>query len=98
MINHLKCCKVYNTDSVQTQIAFKPSKEGDNALGVWRFDAQIGRKALAKMVVPDELSFKFVDGEGFKEFIDVVCPKFHIPSRWTVARDCFELFMNHRMN
>ena len=87
---------MYNTDSVQTQISFKPSMEGDYALGVWKFDAQIARKALAKMIVLDELPFKFVDGEGFKEFIATVCPKFHIPSRWTVARDCYELFLDRK--
>ncbi|KAK1365063.1 hypothetical protein POM88_040624 [Heracleum sosnowskyi] len=90
LINHMKSCKVYNTDSVQTQISFKPSKEGDYALGVWKFDARIARNALAKMIVLDELPFKFVDGEGFKEFIAAVCPKFHISSRWTIARDCYD--------
>ena len=96
LLNHITSCKVYNIDSVQTQISFKPSMEGDYVLGVWKFDAQIVRKALAKMIVLDELPFKFVDGEGFKEFIATVCPKFHIPSRWTVARDCYELFLDRK--
>ena len=33
-------------------------------------------------------------GEGFKDFVAALCPKFHIPSRWTVSRDCYGLFMD----
>lgn len=94
LINHLRSCKVYNTDSIQTQISFKPSKEGDASLAIWKFDAKVARKALAKMIVIDELPFKFVDAEGFKNFVVAVCPKFHIPSRWTIARDCYGLFID----
>ena len=58
------------------------------------------------MIIVDELQFKFVEGEGFKQFMYVACPKFKIPNRWTVNRDYYNayveaklklknLFMNH---
>ncbi|KAK8662837.1 hypothetical protein V6N13_024724 [Hibiscus sabdariffa] len=31
-------------------------------------------------------------GEGFKLFLPIACPRFHLPSRYTVRRDCLDLF------
>ena len=50
------------------------------------------------MVIVDELSFKFIEGEGFKNFISVVCPRFKVPSRWTVSRDCYNEYLGGRLN
>ena len=48
------------------------------------------------MVIQDELPFKFVEGEGFKKFMTVACPRFKLPSRWTVNKDSFELYIEER--
>lgn len=50
------------------------------------------------MIVIDVLPLKFVDGEGSKDFVAVLCPKFHIPCRWTIARDCYGYSWMVRMN
>lgn len=50
------------------------------------------------MVIIDELSFKFVKGSGFKQFVDLACPMFKIPSRWTVNRDVFSIFFEEKTN
>ena len=63
----------------------------------WKFDQVLARKALARMMMVDEMPFKFVEREGFRHFINVICPKFWIPSRWTISRDCFELFNEKRL-
>jgi hypothetical protein len=34
-----------------------------------------------------------VEGEGFQDFMKVVEPRFSIPSRYTVMRECVRLFM-----
>ncbi|XP_078154148.1 zinc finger BED domain-containing protein RICESLEEPER 2-like [Carex rostrata] len=60
----------------------------------WRFEQDAIRQALACMVILDELPFSFVEGEGFKKFVAAACPRFRIPSRTTVTRDCFEVFTN----
>ncbi|XP_050238141.1 zinc finger BED domain-containing protein RICESLEEPER 2-like [Mercurialis annua] len=66
-------------------------------LSAWKFDQDAIRDALAYMVILDELPFKFVEGEGFRKFMSCACPKFKIPSRWTVTRDCFQLYLAERL-
>ena len=63
-------------------------------LGTWKFDNESIRTALSNMIIVDELPFKFVEGEGFKIFINVACPRFKIPSRWTVSRDCYNAYLD----
>ncbi|XP_052483295.1 zinc finger BED domain-containing protein RICESLEEPER 3-like [Gossypium raimondii] len=46
------------------------------------------------MIVIDELPFKFVESEGFKKFMFVACPRFHIPSRTTMTRDVYQLYLD----
>ena len=49
------------------------------------------------MIVIDELPFKFVEGEGLKNFVSAACPRFSIPSRWTVSRDYFDFYIDERI-
>ncbi|MBA0739488.1 hypothetical protein Gogos_012755 [Gossypium gossypioides] len=49
------------------------------------------------MIVIDELPFKFVEIEGFRKFMFVACPRFHIPSRTTITRDVYELYLYERV-
>ncbi|MFQ6634634.1 hypothetical protein Gotur_010916 [Gossypium turneri] len=49
------------------------------------------------MIVIDELPFKFVESEGFKKFMFVACPRFHIHSRTTMTRDVYQLYLNERV-
>ena len=44
------------------------------------------------MVILDEVPPRFVEKEGFKQFMKVAQPCFRIPSRTTVNRDCFDIF------
>ena len=37
------------------------------------------RLALARMIIIDELPFRYVDRQGFKEFMEVVEPRIPIP-------------------
>ncbi|GJZ78692.1 zinc finger BED domain-containing protein RICESLEEPER 2-like protein [Tanacetum coccineum] len=54
------------------------------------------RRALAYMLIVDELPFKFVEGKGFKHFLNATQPLFHTPSRITMARDCMKLFLEEK--
>ena len=67
------------------------AKEG--VISTWKFDQAQSSKALAKMIIVDKLPFSFVEKEGFKNFMRVTMPQFHIPSRRTVTRDCYELYL-----
>ncbi|PUZ73368.1 hypothetical protein GQ55_2G468500 [Panicum hallii var. hallii] len=42
------------------------------------------------MVIIDEMPFISVEGEGFKRYSKVLQPRFEIPSRITVERDCMQ--------
>jgi hypothetical protein len=54
------------------------------------------RQALAKMVIIDELPFNFVEGWGFKLFARTIQPRFDIPSRFTIMRDCLKLYVEEK--
>ncbi|KAL4298123.1 hypothetical protein GQ457_12G015520 [Hibiscus cannabinus] len=62
----------------------------------WQFDQDNCRKALAMMLIVDELSFVFVEHEGFRYFCKQLCPKFVPPSRKTVTRYCYSIFIEER--
>ena len=84
--NHMLSCmkNPYNKDSKQVLLTFKPDNASSDSVGVvatWKFDQEAIRKALCNLLIQDELPFKFVEGEGFKNFMIIVCPRFKVPSR-----------------
>ena len=60
------------------------------------FSQQVCREACAKMLIIDELPFKFIENEGFRHFCSVSCPKFDLPSRVTIARDIYQLYLEEK--
>ncbi|XP_049378174.1 zinc finger BED domain-containing protein RICESLEEPER 2-like [Solanum stenotomum] len=97
MLTHMLTCPKMPriVDKNQTQIGFKTVQRGDTddvVVVSWKFEQEQCRKALCRMVIVDELPFKFVEKEGFRNFMKVTQPHFKIPSRTTVTRDCFKLF------
>ena len=88
-----------NAKDGQTELNFQSvkGKEGEVVLSTWRFDEELARKILAKMIIIDELPFKFLKGEGFKELIAVLCLRFRIPLRWMVTWDYFQLYLDERL-
>ena len=62
-----------------------------------RFNAQACRKAITSFVLLDEHSFRVVEGEGFKRLCKQLQPQMTIPSRRTVARDCFQLYLAEKL-
>ncbi|KAL2901582.1 Zinc finger BED domain-containing protein RICESLEEPER 2 [Bienertia sinuspersici] len=112
MKNHLLRCKEYppNINKSQTFLKFSKSEqthvsvdddlvaEKRSKLEVWKFKQDETRKALAKMIIMDELPFRFVEREGFRYFMSVAQPNFIFPSRWTVARDCYQAYLEEKKN
>ena len=101
----LKCMKMpHPKDTRQSLLTLTPASAVDDSqsdqlgkLGTWNFDQEFIRKALARMLIVDELPFKFVEGEGFKNFMVSCCPMFKIPSRWTLSRDCYSIYLDERV-
>ena len=81
----------------QSTLAFKPNEEGESGgrLVPYVFNFEACKKALAEMIILDELSFRFVEGLGFRRFMFVAQPRIHpIPCCTTMAKACFRVFLD----
>jgi hypothetical protein len=89
-------------DKSQSMLSFDAKKEGqvgDGSVGnlvIAKYNVQKIREALAKMVIVDELHFKFVEGEGFHDFIKTVESMFKIHSHYIVMKDCMKIFISEK--
>ncbi|XP_038874953.1 uncharacterized protein LOC120067466 [Benincasa hispida] len=73
--NYKKCPYQKKRDPTQMTLSFKTRAKdniGDNMsqLVCELYSLESCREALVKMVIVDELPFKFVEGKGFKKFVD----------------------------
>ncbi|GKC00986.1 zinc finger BED domain-containing protein RICESLEEPER 2-like protein, partial [Tanacetum coccineum] len=95
---HLKVCGKFPGNKLdgQTNIAIQRGDGDDRKMFAWKFDQQSIRRALAYMLIVDELPFKLVEGKGFKHFLNASQPLFHTPSRITMARDCLKLYLEEK--
>ncbi|KAI4350264.1 hypothetical protein L6164_004735 [Bauhinia variegata] len=104
MLAHLKTCTKYpyavRHDSSQSVINFT-SKKGnvgeDMIVASHKFNSEECRKALASFVIIDEQPFKIVEDHGFISFCAKMQPQFVLPSRYTVARDCYQLYLDEKL-
>ena len=95
--NHLKTYNSYSVQGHQSKLAFQNNRDsGLTTLTSWTFDKDLVREKYIKMIVVDELPFKFGEVSGFREFMVTMKPMFQIPSRWTVARECYEMYALRR--
>ena len=67
--------------------AKREGESGSNVLVVANYSEEKIRLALARMIIIDELPFKFVERQGFQEFMEIVEPRFPIPHRTTITRE-----------
>ena len=98
MKNHCSTCSKnpHVKEARQSRLAFVSNSENENVLSNWVFNQENVRKAMARMIVIDELPFRFVEGRGWKQWGKEACPMFKIPSRWTVNRDIFSMHVEER--
>jgi hypothetical protein len=88
MLSYLRIrCKKYldsfgKLDKSQSKLSFDAKREGqlregyvDN-LVTTKYTIKIIRVAIAKMIIVDELPFRFVEGEGFQDFMKTVEHRF----------------------
>jgi hypothetical protein len=106
MWSHLKVCKKFPfvVDKKQKVLVLEPKIEkgelGEQNVGSLKaigYNYDECRQALAKMVIIDELPFNFVEGRGFKLFARTMQPRFDIPSRFTIMRDCLKLYVEEKI-
>ena len=88
-----------HVDKKQKTIVFGSDSESDPnkvSMKLVDFNQEQTLIALAKMIIIDELAFKFVENEGFRKFMEDAQPKFKIPSRVTIARYCMHVFNDEK--
>ncbi|KAL5823683.1 hypothetical protein ACOSQ4_021583 [Xanthoceras sorbifolium] len=79
-----------------SSFAIKDESGNRSSIGLSCFNKEETRKALAKMLIVDELPFRFVEKPGFQEFCRVGMPLFDIPSRRTIVRDIMQLYLDEK--
>ena len=83
MLQHMKMCKKWHFPCDDKQkLSLQAKREGEsgsNVLVVANYSEEKIRLALARMIIIDELPFKFVEQQGFQEFMEIVEPRFPIP-------------------
>jgi len=103
LLAHSKTCpknpNLLSNGLNQTVLTFDPNGCGGVNLGAasHRFNVESCRKALAKFIILDEKPFRLVEGEGFKHFCRTLQPQFAFPSRFTIPRDCFKLYLEEKL-
>ena len=99
--NHMYSCSQnphFQREKGQRTLALlKKSGEEDNELKVVSWSKEGFRRALAIYILLDELPFRHVEGEGFRQYSSYLNPKFQAPSRVTVARDIYKLFLEEKV-
>ncbi|KAL5789171.1 hypothetical protein ACOSQ2_004059 [Xanthoceras sorbifolium] len=55
-------------------------------VSTYSFSKEECRRALAGMIIIDELPFRFVKNRGFQRFCSLLCPTFEVPSRRTILQ------------
>ncbi|KAK1370535.1 hypothetical protein POM88_036627 [Heracleum sosnowskyi] len=99
MMNHLKmvCAESplrTNFDKLHKTLKFEKLSKDDKfqTLQPHTFDQEKLRKKLALMCIKDNQPFRIVEHVVFRELMNEAEPKFKMPSRWTVARDCLKIY------
>ncbi|CAK8575497.1 unnamed protein product [Lathyrus sativus] len=97
----MKTCPKYplnvSTDPTQTILSYSTT-EGSGLLSLSsRFNPVACRNGLANFIILDEKQFKTVEGDGFKYFCRQMQPQFCIPSRRTIPRDCYQLYLDEKV-
>ncbi|KAG8640804.1 hypothetical protein MANES_13G082916v8 [Manihot esculenta] len=103
--NHLNSCKKYlhSIETRQAQLSLQKNTSDNSmyylgTLTTWKYDENAIREALVHIIIIDELPLRFVEGEGFRRFMRAICPRFWIPSCWTISRDCYDFFIEKRVS
>ncbi|XP_070022044.1 zinc finger BED domain-containing protein RICESLEEPER 2-like [Nicotiana sylvestris] len=85
LLLHIPKCPTnpYKAEGSQTTLGFSAARSN--------------RRALARMIIKDEIPFISVEKDGFRDFVRSLQPLFHIPSRTTMTRDCLEIYHEARL-
>jgi hypothetical protein len=94
---HLKVCKknpnklvIDNQGTLQLQP--RPGNSSVGTVSTWKFDMDDLKNSFAEMIIEDEQPFVLSERPGLRKFLAKACPRFVMPSRRTVTRNCVEVY------
>jgi hypothetical protein len=58
-----------------------------------KYSEKVIRKALCEMIIVDEMPFMTEEGKGFQKLVKVLEPRFKVPYRYTMMKDCVKLYI-----
>jgi hypothetical protein len=84
-------------DQTLLQMSVKKAVEGTQ-LGYVKYDPDRVRRLLVQYLILCELPFSHVESEGFRLFVNGLEPRFNLPSRVTIQRDCLKLYEEEKVH
>ncbi|GLT53937.1 hypothetical protein SLA2020_271710 [Shorea laevis] len=102
MLYHVRSCSKLKSlksqqDRSQSKLTFgaRQSESGDscNNLMIAKYSEKHVRESLCEMIILDEMPFSIVERMRFKKLFRVIEPQFKLPSRYTMMKDCVNLYM-----
>jgi hypothetical protein len=103
MLYHVTACQKYKSlqakqDRNQSKFTFgaKQDDTGNNLM-IAKFSEKVIKEKLCEMIIVDEMPFMTVEGKGFLNFVKALEPRFKVPSRYTVMKDCLKLYIKDKI-
>jgi hypothetical protein len=94
---HLKVCKknpnklvIDNQRTLQLQPC--PGNSSVGTVSTWKFDLDYLKNTFVEMIIEDEQPFVLSERPGLRKFLAKACPRFVMPSRRTVTRNCVKVY------
>lgn len=81
----------------QKILTFEAKKEGEEGRGnliIVQFNKEVCKKAVAKYIVLYEFPFRHVENKEFRELVNILQPKYVLPSCIIIARDIFQFYLD----
>uniref|UniRef100_A0ACD5TPM0 Uncharacterized protein n=1 Tax=Avena sativa TaxID=4498 RepID=A0ACD5TPM0_AVESA len=85
--NHLQRCKSRATVVEALNHMNASLMTPDGVSRVWKWDPEVARKMLVRMVVLHEFPLSIVEYDGFRKFVSSLNPSFHMITRKTLKND-----------
>uniref|UniRef100_A0ACD5YLS7 Uncharacterized protein n=1 Tax=Avena sativa TaxID=4498 RepID=A0ACD5YLS7_AVESA len=85
--NHLQRCKAREKVAEALNQMNASLMTPDGVSRVWKWDPDVARKMLVRMVVLHEFPLSIVEYDGFRKFVSSLNPSFHMITRKTLRND-----------
>ncbi|KAI3997630.1 hypothetical protein MKX01_011047, partial [Papaver californicum] len=96
---HLKSCGLFKTAQKQlNQMFLKASVKEDGAVAAYnfKFNQEVTRDRIARMIILHELPFSMVEYVGFRMVLTSLQPNFKLVKRNTERSDCMKVYNSEK--